>query len=250
MLVPVALVGQAVATAALPTLARYVAEGRREELDAPGEPLAPGEPRARRAARRAGSSRWRRRPCAFVYVRGAFTPADAAPVVEALRVFACGVPGWIVQTLAVRPFYARGQMWRPMGARDGRLARGAPALRRCSARASAARASRSRARSRSSASALVTLALRAPLARRARARCAARDRRSARSRRAAPAAVGWPRWVARVSRARGAARSLRRSRSPRAASPSPRGAAARLLARRRADARRARARRAALRRRR
>jgi putative peptidoglycan lipid II flippase len=35
-------------------------------------------------------------------------------VVEALRVFACAVPGWIVQTLAVRPFYARGEMWRPM----------------------------------------------------------------------------------------------------------------------------------------
>jgi putative peptidoglycan lipid II flippase len=50
----------------------------------------------------------------FVYVRGAFTPADAAPVVEALRVFAFAVPGWIVQTLAVRPFYARGEMWRPM----------------------------------------------------------------------------------------------------------------------------------------
>jgi putative peptidoglycan lipid II flippase len=51
---------------------------------------------------------------AFVYVRGAFTAADAAPVVEALRVFACAVPGWIAQTLAVRPFYARGEMWRPM----------------------------------------------------------------------------------------------------------------------------------------
>jgi putative peptidoglycan lipid II flippase len=113
MLVPVALVGQAVATAALPTLARYVAEERRVELDrlvnrALQASLALG------VLLGAGLFALAAPAVAFVYVRGAFTPADAAPVVEALRVFACAVPGWIVQTLAVRPFYARGQMWRPM----------------------------------------------------------------------------------------------------------------------------------------
>jgi len=114
MLVPVAFVGQAAATAALPTLSRLAAEGRRADLDtlvlrslqasaALGVLLAAGvfalaEPLV-----------------ALVYVRGRFTPDDALPVVAALRVFACAVPGWILQTLAVRPFYARGDMWRPMG---------------------------------------------------------------------------------------------------------------------------------------
>lgn len=113
MLIPVALVGQAVATAALPTLSRYVAEGRRAELDrmvnrSLQASLALGVLLGAALFAVAGPA------VAFVYVRGAFTPADAAPVVEALRVFACAVPGWIVQTLAVRPFYARGEMWRPM----------------------------------------------------------------------------------------------------------------------------------------
>jgi putative peptidoglycan lipid II flippase len=113
LLIPVALVGQAVATAALPTLSRYVAEGRREELDG----LVNRSLQASLAIGvllGAGLFALAEPAVAFVYVRGAFTPADAAPVVEALRVFAWAVPGWILQTLAVRPFYARGQMWRPM----------------------------------------------------------------------------------------------------------------------------------------
>ena len=114
LLIPVALVGQAVATAALPTLSRYVAEGRRSELDrlvnrSLQASLAVGVLLGAGLFGVAGPA------VAFVYVRGAFTPADAAPVVEALRVFAFAVPGWIVQTLALRPFYARGDMWRPMG---------------------------------------------------------------------------------------------------------------------------------------
>ncbi len=114
MLIPVALVGQAVATAALPTLSRFVAEGRREELDALVNrslqaSLAIGLLLGAGLFALAGPA------VAFVYVRGAFTPADAAPVAEALRVFAWAVPAWILQTLAVRPFYARGEMWRPMG---------------------------------------------------------------------------------------------------------------------------------------
>ena len=32
----------------------------------------------------------------------------------ALRLFCLGVPAWVVQTVAVRPFYARADMWRPM----------------------------------------------------------------------------------------------------------------------------------------
>jgi putative peptidoglycan lipid II flippase len=113
MLIPVALVGQAVATAALPTLSRYVAEGRRAELDS----LVNRSLQASLALGvllGAGLFALAEPAVAFVYVRGAFTLADAAPVAEALCVFACAVPGWILQTLAVRPFYARGEMWRPM----------------------------------------------------------------------------------------------------------------------------------------
>jgi putative peptidoglycan lipid II flippase len=113
LLIPVALVGQAVATAALPTLSRYVAEGRSQELDR----LVDRSLQASLALGvllGAGLFAVAAPAVTFVYVRGAFTPADAAPVVEALRVFAFAVPGWIVQTLAVRPFYARGEMWRPM----------------------------------------------------------------------------------------------------------------------------------------
>jgi putative peptidoglycan lipid II flippase len=113
MLIPVALVGQAVATAALPTLSRYVAEGRRGELDRlVNRSLQAGL--ALGVLLGAGLFAVAGPAVAFVYVRGAFTPADAEPVAQALRVFAWAVPGWILQTLAVRPFYARGEMWRPM----------------------------------------------------------------------------------------------------------------------------------------
>jgi len=113
LLIPVAMVGQAVATAALPTLSRYVAEGRRAELDR----LVDRSLQASLALGvllGAGLFAVAEPAVTFVYVRGAFTPADAVPVVEALRVFAWAVPGWILQTLAVRPFYARREMWRPM----------------------------------------------------------------------------------------------------------------------------------------
>ena len=113
LLIPVALVGQAVATAALPTLSRYVAEGRRAELDRLVDRSLQASV-ALGVLLGAGLLALAEPAVAFVYVRGAFTPADAAPVVEALRVFAFAVPGWILQTLAVRPFYARGEMWRPM----------------------------------------------------------------------------------------------------------------------------------------
>jgi putative peptidoglycan lipid II flippase len=114
LLIPVALVGQAVATAALPTLSRYVAEGKSAELGRLVDrslqaSLALGVLLGAGLFALAGPA------VHFVYVRGAFTPADATPVIEALRVFAFAVPGWILQTLAVRPFYARGEMWRPMG---------------------------------------------------------------------------------------------------------------------------------------
>ena len=50
----------------------------------------------------------------FVYEHGRFTPADTEIVVALLRVMSFAVPGWILQQIAVRAFFARGDTWRPM----------------------------------------------------------------------------------------------------------------------------------------
>jgi putative peptidoglycan lipid II flippase len=113
MQVPVGLVGQAVATATLPSFSRLVESGAREELarvvlHSLQASLAVSVLFAAGAAALADPL------VRVVYVRGAFSLADAAPVAEALRIYCLGIPGWIVQTLAVRPFYARADMWSPM----------------------------------------------------------------------------------------------------------------------------------------
>ncbi len=113
MLAPVAVAGQAIATAALPTLSRLWSERRLVELDATvlntlragfgiaalgGAALfALAEPLVR-----------------FVYEHGRFAPADTQIVVALLRVMSFAVPGWILQQIAVRAFFARGDTWRPM----------------------------------------------------------------------------------------------------------------------------------------
>jgi putative peptidoglycan lipid II flippase len=113
MQLPVGLVGQAVATAALPAVARLIESGEKDALDrlvlrtlqattAISVLLAVGTAALADPLVRA------------VYVRGAFDLGDAAPVTAALQLFCLGVPGWVVQTVAVRPFYARADMWRPM----------------------------------------------------------------------------------------------------------------------------------------
>ena len=113
MQAPVGLVGQAVGTAALPALSRLHEQGRSAELAALVQ-------RTMQVVLSlgvlAGSWLW----CAaeplvrLVYVRGAFSLQDAAPVAAALQIFALAIPGWALQTVAVRPFYARGDTWRPM----------------------------------------------------------------------------------------------------------------------------------------
>jgi putative peptidoglycan lipid II flippase len=113
MQLPVGLVGQAVATAALPAFSKLLESGAKAELDrlvlrtlqastAVAVWLGVGTAALASALVRA------------VYVRGEFTLSDAAPVAAALQLFCLGVPGWVVQTVAVRPFYARADMWRPM----------------------------------------------------------------------------------------------------------------------------------------
>lgn len=113
MQVPVAVVGQALAAAALPALARLHAEGRRKELDA--AVLRTLEAGLSLAVFAGGACLALARPLVIVvYQRGAFGPADSAAVAPLLALFAIGVPAWVAQQIAVRAFYARADTWRPM----------------------------------------------------------------------------------------------------------------------------------------
>ena len=113
MLAPVSVVGQAVATAALPTFSRLYAEERLEEL---GRTLL----RALQASLGIGIlSAAAVGLLAFpltrvLFERGAFTAEDTVAVARLLRVLCLAVPAWVVQQIAVRAFFARGDTWRPM----------------------------------------------------------------------------------------------------------------------------------------
>jgi putative peptidoglycan lipid II flippase len=113
MLAPVAVAGQAIATAALPTLSRLWSEKRIDELDA----IVLNTLRAGfcLAALGAAALFALAEPIvAFVYQHGRFTATDTEIVVALLRIFSFAVPGWILQQIAVRAFFARGDTWRPM----------------------------------------------------------------------------------------------------------------------------------------
>jgi len=113
MLVPVSVVGQAVATAALPALSQLASEGRREELHA--TLLRILQPSLMLAAVLAGGVWALAEPgVALIFERGAFTAQDTERVAAILTVFCFGIPGWVVQQVAGRGFYAREDMWRPM----------------------------------------------------------------------------------------------------------------------------------------
>jgi putative peptidoglycan lipid II flippase len=110
---PIGVVGQAIATAALPTLARLWASGQRDEVD-----------RTMLAALRSGLALGIlaavglyvfAQPLVVVIIEtGRFMAADSTRVAGLLRIFAIAIPAWILQQIAVRAFYARGQMWFPM----------------------------------------------------------------------------------------------------------------------------------------
>ena len=113
MQVPVAVVGQAIATAALPTLARLWAEERREELNQVVErTLQMGLALAVLVA--GGFFALAQPLVQVVYQHGRFTAADTEPVAAILSLLSLAVPAWIIQQIAARAFYARGDTWRPM----------------------------------------------------------------------------------------------------------------------------------------
>jgi putative peptidoglycan lipid II flippase len=113
MLVPVAVVGQALAAAALPTLSRLYAEGRHAELAR--TLLATLRTGLGLALLTAGACVALAGPLVtLTFERGAFGPADSAAVALLLAILSASVPAWVVQQIAVRDFYARRDTWRPM----------------------------------------------------------------------------------------------------------------------------------------
>jgi putative peptidoglycan lipid II flippase len=113
MLLPVAVVGQAVATAALPTFSRLASQGRSEELARTFE----GTLRAALGLALMGGAALAvlaTPVVTVVFERGAFGASDSAAVAGILRVFAWAVPAWVTQQVAASSFFARGDTWRPM----------------------------------------------------------------------------------------------------------------------------------------
>jgi putative peptidoglycan lipid II flippase len=110
---PVGIVGQALATAALPFLARLFSEGRSAELNETLErTLRAGLALAVLAG--AAYLAMAEDVVAVLYQGGRFGAEETRQVATLLRIFAFAVPAWVVQQIAVRAFYAREDMWRPM----------------------------------------------------------------------------------------------------------------------------------------
>jgi putative peptidoglycan lipid II flippase len=113
MQVPVAVLGQAIGAAALPTLARLWAEGRHDELD--DVVLRTLQTGAALAVLAGMACFALADPLVYaVYQRGAFGADDARQVASILAVLCFAVPAWITQQITVRAFYARSDTWRPM----------------------------------------------------------------------------------------------------------------------------------------
>jgi len=118
MMAPVAIIGQAVAAAALPTLAALHAAGRSEDLD---------RTLLRTLQATVGLSIFAAvavftlaEPFVGVmYRHGSFGAEAAQRVSSVLAILAFAVPGWVGQQVAVRGFFARSEMWRPMGLGTG-----------------------------------------------------------------------------------------------------------------------------------
>ncbi len=113
MLVPIAVIGQAMAQASLPILSKKWAEGKIDDLnDTLLKTLKTG---LTLAILSAGAMLALATPLVtVVYRHGAFTGTDAVEVAALLMFFSLAIPGWILQQISLRAFYARGQTWQPM----------------------------------------------------------------------------------------------------------------------------------------
>lgn len=113
MQVPIAVIGQAIGAAALPTLSKLWAEDKVKELNKVMlQTMQTGIALAVLAG--AGFIALARPIVELVYEHGAFNVIDAEVVAILTLTFALAVPGWIAQQIIVRAFYARGDTWRPM----------------------------------------------------------------------------------------------------------------------------------------
>ena len=113
MQVPVAVVGQAIAAAALPTLSRLFAEHRHVELNR--VVLRTLQASLALAVLTAAGCFALARPLVHVvYQHGAFGAHDTAEVAAILALLCFAVPSWIAQQIIVRAFYARTDTLRPM----------------------------------------------------------------------------------------------------------------------------------------
>jgi len=113
MQVPVAVVGQAIAAAALPTLSRLFAEHRQVELNRVVLRTLQAS-LALAVFTAAGCFALAQPLVRLVYQHGAFGAADTAEVSAILALLCFAVPSWIAQQIIVRAFYARADTLRPM----------------------------------------------------------------------------------------------------------------------------------------
>jgi len=114
MMLPVGVVGQAVGAALLPSLTALYQRDARGEFDA----LLTGTLRTTLGlgVLAGGALAALALPIVqVVFEHGRFGAGDSAGVARLLAILAGSVPGWVVQQVAVRGFYARSEMWRAMG---------------------------------------------------------------------------------------------------------------------------------------
>jgi putative peptidoglycan lipid II flippase len=113
MMVPVAVIGQALGAATLPVLARLHASGRGTELN---ELLVRSLRVALALGVLAGAGVFALSGpiVEFFFRQGRFDAQSAAAVSQLLAVMALATPAWVVQQVAIRAFYAREDSWRPM----------------------------------------------------------------------------------------------------------------------------------------
>ena len=113
MQVPIAVIGQAIGAAALPTLAKLWAEDKVKELNKVLlQTMQTGLALSVLAG--AGFVALARPIVELVYEHGAFNAIDMEIVALLTVTMGFAVPGWIAQQIIVRAFYARGDTWRPM----------------------------------------------------------------------------------------------------------------------------------------
>ncbi len=114
MMLPVGVVGQAVGAALLPALTALFQRSDRAGFDA----LLTGTLRTTLGlgVLAGGALAALAEPIVgVVFEHGRFDASNTREVAALLVVLAAAIPGWVVQQVAVRGFYARSEMWRAMG---------------------------------------------------------------------------------------------------------------------------------------